>query len=460
MSGCLAASRPDHQPPVNTAPDGAPPVPPQLNWMDIKSDEATSRLSGVWRNQALGHVAIFNDGEVEVFHEYSDICIADTGVVPKFSLVKFDDEQQEIQLQYYDFMDRPTLLQKPLTYVRLQQAPPGCLDQSPIADADRVTVFDLVWAVFDQHYAFFEQRGVDWDRQRALFRPRAASAETDEELFYLLSEMIRPLNDGHVNLTWRELFFNTGRPDLRRRLGEAWAETDRSMSEGAFVSDWSRTVRASALELLDENTYRADANGALEWGVIGGNVGYLRINRFSSFHPDAPSRPAELDALGAALSRMSGDLKDTARLILDVSHNGGGNDAAAMTVVEHFLDVPRDVLVYRVAGVPDRIVRLVPSRDAHRKPITLLTSEITASAAEAFVLMMRALPNVEHAGGATRGGISSLLPKPLPRGFRVTVAHEQVRDVDGFLFEGEGIPPKRKIELYPEGQLYDGYARA
>ena len=143
-----------------------------------------------------------------------------------------------------------------------------------------------------------------------------------------------------------------------------------------------------------------------------------------------------------------------------MAHNGGGHDAAAMTVVEHFLDQPRDVLIYAVPGTEARAIRLAPSGAGESRDITLVTSEVTASAAEAFVLMMRAMPHVTHAGEATRGGISSLLPKPLPLGFRVTVSYQPVLDAEGQLFEGAGIPPEHPIALFPEGELFEGYARA
>lgn len=431
-----------------------------LNWIEIDSTDAQSRLSGVWRNPALGHVAVFSDGNTEIFHEYSDLCVADTGVVPAFSLVSFDERSDRAYFNYYDFSENPGLLQNPLEYVQLQQAPQKCLDQSLVADIPLIDVFDLVWEVFDRHYAAFEERGVDWDAQREVFRPRVLSVNTDDELFDLISEMLAPLRDGHVNLTLKDRFFKTGRPKLRQRLAMEWAKTDRSVSEGAFVGDWSRTVRDSAINLLDAGTHRVGANGALEWGVISGDVGYLRINRFGGFVKEAPSRKDDLAALREALLSISKELDSTKRLIVDVAHNGGGNDAAAITVVEHFLETPRNVLTYRVSGLPDRNIQLSPSRDGAVKNITLVTSEITASAAEAFVLMMRALPNVEHVGEPTRGDISSLLPKPLPHGFRVTVAYQQVLDPSGNWYEGQGIPPERDVDLFPENGLFGGYAKA
>ena len=136
---------------------------------------------------------------------------------------------------------------------------------------------------------------MDWSEARARFRPRAEQAEDAGALFDVLAEMLAPLNDGHVNLSWVDRAFNAGRPELRQRLAEAWRETETDLSEGAFVGQWSRQVRESIAAVLDEGTHTIGAEGALEWGLINQSVGYVRINRFSRFDSEAPDRAAELE---------------------------------------------------------------------------------------------------------------------------------------------------------------------
>lgn len=427
-------------------------------WQPIDSDATTARLTGVWQNEALGHIARVSETGTEVFHDLGPVCMADTGVVPAFALARFGANPDRVRFAYYDYRETPALLQNPLEYTRRSALPDACQDQAGFEEMPLIELFDLITDLFERHYAFFDERRVDWTETRARFGPLAAEVTSEEALFDLLEKMLTPLNDGHLNLTWETRAFNAGRPKLLDVLGEAWEATDQAMTRGAFVGDWSRTVQRSVHGILNEGTHQTAAEGALEWGIIGGNVGYVRINRFNGFLKDAPSRQAELAALRQMLTEMSADLEATDRLILDVSHNGGGNDAAAMTVVQHFLDRPRHVLTYAVSGTPDRVVELAPTRITAQKPILLLTSEVTASAAEAFVLMMRALPHVEHVGMTTRGSISSLLPKPLPRGFQVTLSYQQVLDADGNLYEAKGIPPTRPLPLFADDTLFTGYA--
>ena len=429
------------------------------DWQPIASPKVAQQLSGPWLNRTLGHVAVFSGHETKLFHHFDTFCIADTGVIPAFSIARFAKSPDRLDLFYYDYRRKDFLLQNPLEYVRLSAIPEPCRDLTPSKTVALIDVFDLVWRHFDRYYAFFRERGVDWDALGARYRPRALGAKTENDLFNLLAEMLGHFNDSHLNLTWQDRAFNAGRPKLRERLAAAWQAGDRQLSEGAFVGDWAGKVRASIVGLFDQGTYTRAANGALEWGIIGEKTGYLRINRFSGFSKGKASRQGQMDALTETLTKAGKDLSETTRLIVDVSHNGGGNDAAAMIMAAAFMDKPRDVLQYDVEGTQTKRIRLAPERAFYQKDLILVTSEITVSAAEAFVLMMKTLPNIHHVGGTTRGALSGLLPKPLPRGFRVTISYQRVLDAQGRSFEGRGIPPDETIELFADHDLYGSYKK-
>ena len=61
-------------------------------------------------------------------------------------------------------------------------------------------LFAELWETFSDRYAFFELRGVNWEAQRRKYRPLVNADTTDEQLFDILCNMLKPLNDGHVNL--------------------------------------------------------------------------------------------------------------------------------------------------------------------------------------------------------------------------------------------------------------------
>src|SRR6187401_2622283 len=68
-------------------------------------------------------------------------------------------------------------------------------------DRDPEKNFEELWTTFHNRYPFFDIRGVNWQGQYDLYRPRVSPATTDDELFEVLCLMLEPLNDGHVNLS-------------------------------------------------------------------------------------------------------------------------------------------------------------------------------------------------------------------------------------------------------------------
>lgn len=69
---------------------------------------------------------------------------------------------------------------------------------NPVPKDDPERNFEEFWRLFNQHYAHFETRGVDWKKQYEQFRPQVNSHTTNEKLLSIFNEMVAPLKDGHV----------------------------------------------------------------------------------------------------------------------------------------------------------------------------------------------------------------------------------------------------------------------
>lgn len=74
------------------------------------------------------------------------------------------------------------------------------------------------------------------------------------------------------------------------------------------------------------------------------------------------------------------------------------------------------------------------------KPMILLTSTTTASAAEVFTLAIRQLRGAMLVGEASAGSFSDELPKSLPNGILYTLSSEYFFDVNDEFYEDRGIP--------------------
>ncbi len=60
-------------------------------------------------------------------------------------------------------------------------------------------VFEQFWKDFNEYYAIFDERGVNWDSMHQVYVSQIDEATTNDELFDILAAMIKPLDDGHVN---------------------------------------------------------------------------------------------------------------------------------------------------------------------------------------------------------------------------------------------------------------------
>ena len=79
---------------------------------------------------------------------------------------------------------------------------------------DPETNFEELWKTFHHRYPFFALRKVVWAIQYETYRPKVTKKTSNDELFEIFSQMLAPLNDGHVELTAKvggaRRYFNTG----------------------------------------------------------------------------------------------------------------------------------------------------------------------------------------------------------------------------------------------------------
>jgi carboxyl-terminal processing protease len=210
--------------------------------------------------------------------------------------------------------------------------------------------------------------------------------------------------------------------------------------------------------VLQGKGHRA-ANDKLLWGRAG-DVGYLNLLSMGGFG----ATRGDTTALDAALDDAIAAFDGARAVIVDISNNDGGGDRIAQHIAGRFADALR--LAYTKIGfgaqsVEPQPFHVEPSKRArYLGPVYLLTSDITLSAAEVFALYMRALPNVTHVGGTTRGAFSDMITKPLPNGWTLLMSAEVYRDPAGENYEVRGLPPQVKREVFPPDDLTGGHARA
>lgn len=198
------------------------------------------------------------------------------------------------------------------------------------------------------------------------------------------------------------------------------------------------------------------AHGLMQVRRLPGNIGYLKLRYFA------------LDEDGAKMIDAAMLLlKDTDVLIIDLRENTGGGGASDERLLGHLsrTPIPMAVIEWRNEdGSIDRQPRAVSVPEGGPaypdKPIYVLTSKRTFSAAEGFAYDLKAARRATLVGETTRGGGNpSNRPNDLGYGIGAFIPNGRVvHPTTGTGWEGVGIAPD--IETPKDGALTEAYARA
>ena len=265
--------------------------------------------------------------------------------------------------------------------------------------------FEQLWTLFDEHYCFFKEKGVDWDSVYAEYAPKAADCKSYEQLFGVCSDMLAELKDGHVNLS---SWFNT-----------------------FYYRDWWSAYPQNFNERVIEQNYLSfdyRQLGPVIFDVLQQNIGYMRIDNFESGLGDS-----NMTAILNHMAMCNG-------LIIDVRDNGGGSMTNVETVVSRF--IKRKTLVgyimHKTGPGHDDFSEpyayyYAPPDGAlvWSKPVAVLCNRSTFSAANNFVSVMKLLPNVTVIGATTGGGSGMPMSYELACGWGVRMSASPVLDAEG-----------------------------
>jgi C-terminal processing protease CtpA/Prc len=287
----------------------------------------------------------------------------------------------------------------------------------PAPSDNYAALFDDVWRQFDLHYAQFDLRRVNWDSVGARYRPQALAARSDAELAAVLGRMLGELRDVHVSLTP----FGPG-------------STIRSVARfDTAATNFSADVVFERYVVLSAFTNERH----LQYGWATPTIGYIRIPSFSGAAWDGDADVA-LEALKGAES-----------IIVDVRNNPGGNYTVAKSVAGRFADDSRTFGYLKLRNGPSRgdFTGYLPERVSPDGPrqfrgrVFVLANRRTVSAAENFVLAMRALPSVTVVGDTTAGASGGPIVRELPNGWTFQLSEWVEFDAERRTFEGVGLAP-------------------
>ncbi len=303
----------------------------------------------------------------------------------------------------------------------------------PKADSPE-QVFQKVWETFDERYALFEVKGVDWQALHDEYSSRITADTSEDELFGVLTDMLSHLNDNHVMLTAPSLDrdFNAG------HLGRYFADLG---MDGAMEYLDQRPVDDSAF--LDEPRLAGDDR--IQYGWLDDRVGYLHLGSFN-----------DVEVTSAAVDTILAEMAGARAWVVDVRFNSGGDDRVVKAVADRFGDRRRLYMVTRERNGPDHddfgspsYWHVDPGAGAFTGPVALLTSRLSVSAAENFALAMRTLPHVTVVGDTTSGSMADVEWFNLQNGWRASLSRNLFVDYADRCWEGIGVPPDVVVAADP-----------
>lgn len=451
---------------AGTAPSGAlPAFPAEAFRPSLQDGHYLPSVRGTWHLRGGGYYAEVQADHAQ-FYSYADdgrLCWPDwlVGAAgPGESLLGY--YAQSAARDHTAFADAPGNLQFRADAVA---ARPAACDEA-IDRSSPLYTFDAAAASLRDYYSFSAERHIDWAERSARLRPLAAAARNDEELAPVFVELLAGLQDLHTSIGIGEfsigLDFGSSTLRTHRLLREAFAAQSEITDFSEWLGAWSAKQNDAIYALLAPAGRGREYGDAIVWGTLEGDVGYLAVNRVDELGAGEGSDERAL--VNRALDRALDDLKTTRALVLDLSTNSGGSTDTIADVAARFADQRRLAytrqMPHDAAAAPQPFYVEPGGNVRYAKPVHVLTSDLTVSAAEYLVLYLRALPQTRHVGQTTQGALAGSFVHGLPNDWRIRLSNHITRDPQGNSHEVVGILPDLLFDVFPEQGFGQGRVEA
>lgn len=298
----------------------------------------------------------------------------------------------------------------------------------PEPEVNNLTIFDDFSKIYNEKYAMFELKQVDWQPLSDSVRATIAGTTTQQALADKMGYMVARLRDGHSSLS--------------TPLGEYGFD----LLEGYDINLDTAAFNAGVY-LRDDNRNYADQMIAT---VLRDNVGYLLIEGFDGFTKDDI-----VDALDY--------LKDTRGLVIDVRTNGGGDPELAGELARRFTTTAYEAGVEKFKSGPgandfsSSDISVNPATEGATyvdKPIVILQGRLSYSATTTLIYLTDPNPNVTTMGGLSGGGTGSVASGYLLNGWSYNLSVSDFIDARGRRLD-DGVAPDIEVVLDLEDTAQD-----
>ena len=306
--------------------------------------------------------------------------------------------------------------------------------------------FEKFWTTFKDNYAFFELKGVDWDKTYKTYRPKITSKTKETELVKIFGEMVEPLKDGHITISKGEnILYKVKKPSLFKEEfkgieSELWKTSFETLENNGFAA-----IKGVGPVVKGENLYYVSQNAA---------IGFIRISRCFGSLESIFDDKKEVEDTKLMLTLFDSILKSfskTKGIIIDIRANGGGHggeDLASRFAIEKVITHYKAT---RLKGnyencTPLKPIYIHPNDGVkYSNPIVILTNDKTASSAEDFAISLYKQKNATTIGTNTSGMLSDMFETSLSNQISFTLSNQRYYSIEKNLLEDIGVPVKIEI---------------
>ncbi len=307
--------------------------------------------------------------------------------------------------------------------------------------------FEKFWTTFKDNYAFFKQKGVNWDSTYLEYRPLVTKKTKEKELVLIFGQMVEPLKDGHITISkGEEILYKVKKPSYFRQEfkgieKEFWQTVNKTLLTNNFTEP-----KGVGPVFKDENLYYVSENTKFS---------YIRITRcFANPESIFDNKKEEADTklMLAIFDSLLTSFSNKKALIIDIRANGGGHggiELASRFVKEKTLTHYKAI---RQKGGYENFTKLIPNYIEPNKgvqflnPVVILTNDKTASSAEDFTISLYQQSNISTVGTNTSGMLSDMFGTDLSNKISFTLSNQCYYSTDKKILEDIGVPAKIKIE--------------
>lgn len=379
----------------------------------------------------------------------------------------------------------------------------------------RQETFDIVWRTVKEKHFDPTLGGLDWDKVREQYAPRAAAAKSDSEFYSVLRQMLGELHQSHFNIIPPEaiaeddsrepkggsigidLRLVEGLPTITRvepgskaasaglrpgfiikRVDGATADQIVGLFAKSNESQAMRTLRITraflgringAPETTVRITYLDELDQSREGAVVRERLKGEMSQRLGNFPPQYTEFEAKRLAGGFGYIRFNvfvviltdrikaaiREMRDAPGIIIDLRGNPGGVGGMAPGIAGVLGEEPTSLGTMTMRSAQTRFF-VNPQPDPFLGPLVVLTDGGSASTSEIFAGGLQEIGRAVVVGERTAGAALPSIFQKLPTGALFQYAIADFKTPRGIVIEGRGVAPDLEVKMNRRA-LLDGH---